>query len=257
MQARMHLPAYGRFASPDPGYDQHFEVPQTWNIYSYVRNKPTMMVDPNGNDARILFNYQTNAMTIRVPILLAGKMANSNQARHMEGLVNSSWNNSGQGWSYTQENTGFLGFSSTKWTISIEAKIYLYSETISDKDREVLNTVVLYPDKDSKMAADNTQVSKVIDNKSATIAGYDGNLGTADQTFIHEFGHFMGHGERYLGANVMTNFNNNIMGNSGNPMSKVEYRNIYSITDGIFKLQVGDKKDELKINLSNIPERGW
>lgn len=48
MQARFYAPMYGRFLSPDPARDQHFEETQSWNIYSYVRNNPTMQVDPTG-----------------------------------------------------------------------------------------------------------------------------------------------------------------------------------------------------------------
>ncbi|NTV73141.1 MAG: RHS repeat-associated core domain-containing protein, partial [Holophaga sp.] len=48
MQARFYLPQYGRFASPDPARDQHFEFTQSWNIYSYVRNNPVMSTDPTG-----------------------------------------------------------------------------------------------------------------------------------------------------------------------------------------------------------------
>ena len=48
MQARFYVPWFGRFASPDPARDQHFEETQSWNIYSYVRNSPIMSVDPTG-----------------------------------------------------------------------------------------------------------------------------------------------------------------------------------------------------------------
>ena len=48
MQARFYAPWYGRFLSPDPARDQHFEETQSWNIYSYVQNNPTMKIDPNG-----------------------------------------------------------------------------------------------------------------------------------------------------------------------------------------------------------------
>jgi hypothetical protein len=48
MQARFYLPMYGRFASPDPARDQHFEETQSWNIYSYVRNNPITNVDITG-----------------------------------------------------------------------------------------------------------------------------------------------------------------------------------------------------------------
>ncbi len=48
LQARFYAPMYGRFLSPDPARDQHFEETQSWNIYSYVQNDPTMRIDPTG-----------------------------------------------------------------------------------------------------------------------------------------------------------------------------------------------------------------
>jgi RHS repeat-associated protein len=48
MQARFYSPWFGRFLSPDPGNDQHFEDTQKWNIYSYCGNDPTMRIDMNG-----------------------------------------------------------------------------------------------------------------------------------------------------------------------------------------------------------------
>jgi RHS repeat-associated protein len=48
MQARFYAPWFGRFMSPDPARDQHFELTQSWNIYSYVQNSPTMSIDPTG-----------------------------------------------------------------------------------------------------------------------------------------------------------------------------------------------------------------
>jgi RHS repeat-associated protein len=48
MQARFYVPWFGRFASPDPARDQHFDNGQSWNIYSYVRNNPVMSIDPTG-----------------------------------------------------------------------------------------------------------------------------------------------------------------------------------------------------------------
>ncbi len=51
MQARFYVPWFGRFASPDPARDQHFEETQSWNIYSYVRNSPIMSTDPTGMES--------------------------------------------------------------------------------------------------------------------------------------------------------------------------------------------------------------
>ncbi|WP_306591895.1 RHS repeat-associated core domain-containing protein [Geothrix sp. 21YS21S-4] len=53
MQARFYMPWTGRFTSPDPARDQHFEDTQSWNIYSYVRNSPILNTDPTGMEMAI------------------------------------------------------------------------------------------------------------------------------------------------------------------------------------------------------------
>src|SRR5437773_1483869 len=41
--------AQGRWTAPDvPFADQQAEDPQSWNLYSYVRNRPLSFVDTNG-----------------------------------------------------------------------------------------------------------------------------------------------------------------------------------------------------------------
>ena len=69
MQARFYLPMWGRFASPDPARDQHFEETQSWNIYSYVQNNPVMHTDPTGmftfkegwEKVKNFFNYERHS----------------------------------------------------------------------------------------------------------------------------------------------------------------------------------------------------
>ena len=47
--ARYYSGAQGRFTSPDvPLLDQRPDDPQSWNIYSYVRNNPLVLIDPTG-----------------------------------------------------------------------------------------------------------------------------------------------------------------------------------------------------------------
>jgi RHS repeat-associated protein len=47
--ARYDSSQYGRFMTPDDiGPGQHPEDPQTWNMYSYVRNNPLNLTDPMG-----------------------------------------------------------------------------------------------------------------------------------------------------------------------------------------------------------------
>jgi len=48
--ARYYTGSMGRFLAPDNGSDQHSGDPQSWNLYSYVRNNPLVRTDPNGQD---------------------------------------------------------------------------------------------------------------------------------------------------------------------------------------------------------------
>ncbi len=49
--ARYMASAQGRFTSADaPLVDQSPGDPQSWNLYSYVRNNPLIFTDPTGND---------------------------------------------------------------------------------------------------------------------------------------------------------------------------------------------------------------
>ncbi len=51
--ARYYSGGQGRFTSPDlPFADQHVEDPQSWNLYSYVRNNPLRYTDPTGRCLR-------------------------------------------------------------------------------------------------------------------------------------------------------------------------------------------------------------
>ena len=47
--ARYYASSMGRWMSPDkPFADQHASNPQSWNLYSYVRNNPLISIDDNG-----------------------------------------------------------------------------------------------------------------------------------------------------------------------------------------------------------------
>jgi RHS repeat-associated protein len=50
--ARFSSPNFGRWFSPDPIGVKAVKLddPQTWNMYAYVRNNPTTLTDPNGED---------------------------------------------------------------------------------------------------------------------------------------------------------------------------------------------------------------
>jgi RHS repeat-associated protein len=52
MHARYMMPRIGRFLSVDPINSADPKVPQSWNRYSYARNNPTTLVDPDGRKVR-------------------------------------------------------------------------------------------------------------------------------------------------------------------------------------------------------------
>ncbi len=53
-QARYFASVQGRFTSPDDFFnDSHPADPQSWNLYTYVRNNPLKYVDPTGRNATV------------------------------------------------------------------------------------------------------------------------------------------------------------------------------------------------------------
>ena len=51
MHARYYAPTVGRFLSLDPGRDVDIGMPQSWNLYAYVRNSPIGSTDPTGRES--------------------------------------------------------------------------------------------------------------------------------------------------------------------------------------------------------------
>ena len=58
MHGRHYNPAWGRFVSVDPGRDWDVAQPQSWNMYSYVRDNPINHSDPTGR----CFDFTTCAL---------------------------------------------------------------------------------------------------------------------------------------------------------------------------------------------------
>ena len=65
--ARYLSSAQGRFSSPDkPLVDQYAAFPQSWNLYSYVRNNPLKYTDPHGEDCVYTSNQTDSSITVTV-----------------------------------------------------------------------------------------------------------------------------------------------------------------------------------------------
>ena len=64
-ETRYMSSAQGRFTSPDqPLVDQHAAFPQSWNLYSYVRNNPLKYMDPHGEDCVYTSNQSDSSVTV-------------------------------------------------------------------------------------------------------------------------------------------------------------------------------------------------
>jgi RHS repeat-associated protein len=186
MQARFYLPMYGRFASPDPARDQHFEQTQSWNIYSYVMNNPVMMVDPNGENAKYSFDYVHHVMRISDPnfIINETKVNSRSIAGSLSGRANAAWNNKGKGWDVDLGKKG-------KWHVDVSVGIgttykevadYRSKEGITGQDKMATNTIVVKPGGRSAEVADTSTMTLGVEN-----------VGVGP----HETGHSLGHPDAY------------------------------------------------------------
>jgi RHS repeat-associated protein len=95
MHARYYNAVAGRFLSTDPVHGKP-QLSQSWNAYSYVRDNPVSMVDPDGRDPRFSggwvwngsrFTYQGHCLAYDTPAELAREEAKRREERHKKGAV--------------------------------------------------------------------------------------------------------------------------------------------------------------------------
>ena len=98
----------GRFTSPDDGSDQSPGDPQSWNLYSYVRNNPLSNVDPDGHDCIDTTNLSKDG-TVKVT---AGTSCANNNSLGPNGIyINGTVNTN----SLTTYGKGGVGYSFTSY----------------------------------------------------------------------------------------------------------------------------------------------
>ena len=99
--ARYSVARWGDSAVPDkPLGDQSPGSPQSWNLYSYVRNNPLSNTDPSGEDC-VATSNQTDAS---VSVTVASGTCNGSGGTYVNGTVDTSsltYNGTSVGYSYT------------------------------------------------------------------------------------------------------------------------------------------------------------
>ena len=104
--ARYYGSSMGRFMSSDDGEDQDVQDPQSWNLYSYVRNNPVTHTDADGRAVNVCDASGQNCHTIW------DDQAYSNaqqQDKQLNGPSLSQLQNSGQSQNITDSNGNVVG----------------------------------------------------------------------------------------------------------------------------------------------------
>ena len=111
--ARYFSGAQGRFTSPDePFVDQYPSDPQSWNLYSYVRNNPLSNIDLDGRDCITSSNQTDRSVTVSV----ASGTCGSGGGAYVPGTVDMSsltYKGTGVGYSYNPYDSKSLAGSGT------------------------------------------------------------------------------------------------------------------------------------------------
>ena len=108
----------GRFTSPDVSLvDQFAQDPQSWNLYSYVRNNPLMNVDPSGEDCITTSDQTSSVITVTTE---QGGSAETCSGTYVNGTVDiNSYSYDGRNLGYSFSNdtasgAGTISFGSSQ-----------------------------------------------------------------------------------------------------------------------------------------------
>ncbi len=109
---RYYASTMGRFMSADDGTDQDGDNPQSWNLYSYVRNNPLKYTDPDGHDCIYIDNDSGKMTGFNRGDCDNSTEEKANSGVYVNGTVNSiELNNQDQVTGYSGTGEGFGVFT--------------------------------------------------------------------------------------------------------------------------------------------------
>jgi RHS repeat-associated protein len=200
----------GRFTSPDDFFnDSHPADPQSWNLYTYVRNNPLKYIDPTGRNATVTYEIDKDKkqgkITINATIAIYAtdtmKSKGLNDPRLMKGWANTIKSGIEGSWSGKFERDGIT------YTVETKVEVAVANDKQGAIGTGAQNVIAIgTPDEVNKEAGDTGIIGLSGRDPDNGSASYDYGLwnnsinGTGAG---HEWGHLLGVGDRSSGAYMM------------------------------------------------------
>jgi len=211
--ARYLSAAEGRFTSPDrPLVDQNPADPQSWNLYTYVRNNPLRFVDPTGEAATVTSTCTTKdeltTCEVRIHATAAFYPTAGTRQGAVQVMANQTKASVEKAWSGTFVENGVT------YNVSTTVDVQVYRSEGEAMGATAQNVIAV--DNESRLPGpDGFVESAEVSSRPLGYAGPDRALfsaGAGGSVIAHEFGHMLGvghHSGNYLmsptpGANTNT-----------------------------------------------------
>jgi RHS repeat-associated protein len=168
--ARFYDAAIARWNSIDPKAEKYY----AHNSYSYVMNRPTIMIDPDGKDAIYTVDRKNGTVTVSATVYTTGQHANAKKAGDIQNRVNDFF-----------KGGSFKDSDGREWKVNFKIKVE-HKANIKDSDLKMGDNI-LYD-------RDRTETSTTTGLKSSAIEMRKKG-GVTEST--HEIGHTLGLSDRY------------------------------------------------------------
>jgi RHS repeat-associated protein len=140
---RVYSPNLGRWFSPDPGnVGAHPPDPQTWNMYAYVRNNPTSLIDPSGLSLAQLCTVNIDCYNVDTDVLSQNGFDITYDSNGK--VTGASY--SGAGVNFVDSNGNVLGTLGADTNFTLTSRVEQQSVTVTpDTMSDVTASLVMSP----------------------------------------------------------------------------------------------------------------
>ncbi|MBN2788266.1 MAG: hypothetical protein JXQ69_08095, partial [Paludibacteraceae bacterium] len=232
-------PRTGRRCNVDPLSGKYPNI----SPYATFENNPIYFNDKTGQDAEVTISMGKD-ITISAKIYIYGAGASAAQAQKMQNAIMNDWNNSGNGWTYTDRATGEV--YNVKFNVSVE---------VYDK-KNPTNNPTFIPDSWNPISTNNyIEIGATQEDVSRSYVkgGDEGEWrGYGTDPSSHEFGHLIGLDDRYSDTNgTYLGWEGNVMGEPAG-QGVVQQKNINNLVTPIINEYKESEQYEFNKGSTNI-----